>query len=102
MTEHADAIAAAEAVLDAFMAAFNARDLPACTRLRTRPGRPRGRGVAGTGGLQMQLEPQSRGLLREHQSQLAAPHHTNGGDRWRRQGGWVWSVLHHGRAAISP
>ena len=58
--------------------------------------------IAGTGGLQMQLEPQSRGLLREHQSQLAAPHHTNGGDRWRGQGGWVWSVLHHGRAAISP
>lgn len=28
-TDHADAIAAAEAVLDAFMAAFNARDLPA-------------------------------------------------------------------------
>jgi hypothetical protein len=28
-TEHADAIAAAQAVLDAFMAAFNARDLPA-------------------------------------------------------------------------
>lgn len=29
MTDHADAIAAAEACLDAFMAAFNARDLPA-------------------------------------------------------------------------
>lgn len=29
MTEHADAIAAAEACLDAFMAAFNARDLAA-------------------------------------------------------------------------
>ncbi|MDP1632315.1 MAG: hypothetical protein Q8L66_12940 [Caulobacter sp.] len=29
MTDHADAIAAAQAVLDAFMTAFNARDLPA-------------------------------------------------------------------------
>lgn len=29
MTDHADAIAAAEAVLDAFMAAFNARDIDA-------------------------------------------------------------------------